>query len=64
LEKELRGLVAIGMLECWNNGKMGSAKWSDVLSVEFSLGKETQLGYHHFESQPSNIPPFHYSMIE
>jgi hypothetical protein len=47
------------MMESWV-----LAKWNIVLFVRRGLKGRLIIGYHPSIAQPSNIPSFHYSMIE
>ena len=49
-------------MEHWNAGKMGKAQMTQCVIDKSAQGKIRLKRFHPFETQPSNIPPFHYSM--
>jgi hypothetical protein len=54
------------MLEYWNAGKLGKEKMTQCIIAKIARGNDVIKWTPSFTNptfQPSNIPPFHYSMV-
>ena len=63
-ELSLSEAQAIGMLEYWNDGIMGSGEMGQCFIGKIPFDNKVNKWEYFFQNQHSNIPPFHYSMCE
>jgi hypothetical protein len=59
LEIQVRGLAPIGMVECWNNGIMGSGIMQYWVNGKIFVEDKIKNSKYPFKNQLSNFPIFH-----
>jgi hypothetical protein len=52
------------MVECWNNGIMGSGRMRYWVNGKICVEDKIKNGEYPFKNQPCSIPVFHYSIFE